>query len=53
LGFVSDYARTNEYEDFAETYRVYVYEPEVLRFYNPDKYEYMRQVVFDGREYNP
>lgn len=53
LGFVSDYARTNEYEDFAETYRVYVYQPEVLLFYNPDKYEYMRQVVFAGREYNP
>jgi hypothetical protein len=51
LGFVSDYARFSEFEDFAETYRVYVRDPELLKFANPQKYEFMRQEAFEGREY--
>jgi hypothetical protein len=50
-GFVSDYARTNEYEDFAESYRVYVRQPELLQLYSPVKYEFMRLEVFAGQEY--
>ncbi len=51
--FVSDYARTNVYEDFAETYNTYVRDPELLQFVSPQKYEFMRDVVFSGREYPP
>lgn len=52
-GFVSDYARTNVYEDFAETYAAFVRDPEKLQFYCPEKYEFMKQVVFAGHEYSP
>ncbi len=51
LGFVSNYAQTNVFEDFAESYAMYVTCPELLKFMNPDKYEFMRDNVFDGREY--
>jgi hypothetical protein len=49
--FVSSYARTNVYEDFAETYMTYVRDPELLQFVNTTKYEFMRNNVFGGREY--
>ena len=48
---VSDYARTNAYEDFAETYQGYTRRPEALQQINPDKYAFMRDGVFRGREY--
>ena len=51
VGFVSDYARTNEFEDFAESYRAYVLDPEKLLLYSPVKYEFIRVEVFDGYEY--
>lgn len=50
-GFVSDYARTNVYEDFAETYQFYVRDSELLQLVIPEKYEFMQQEVFSGREY--
>lgn len=50
-GFVSDYARTNELEDFAETYWAYVLQPQLLLSASPAKYEFMRLNVFAGREY--
>lgn len=50
-GFVSSYARSDLYEDFAETYQAYVRDPERLEFYNPEKYAFMQQEVFAGREY--
>lgn len=53
LGFVSTYAQTNKFEDFAETYMAYVRAPEVLIYYNPDKYEFMKQEIFNGLEYIP
>jgi hypothetical protein len=52
-GFVSAYAQFNDFEDFAETYRAYIREPELLQYYNPNKYEFMRAVVFGGQEYLP
>lgn len=51
-GFVSDYARTNVYDDFAETYMTYVRDPEKLSFYSPEKYEFMRTEVFPGTTYS-
>jgi len=53
LGFVSDYARTDKFEDFAETYWVYIFNPQFLKAVNPDKYEFMRVEVFAGVEYSP
>jgi hypothetical protein len=53
LGFVSSRANTNDWEDFAETYTTYVHDPEKLKFYSPEKYEFMRQEVFSAREYRP
>jgi len=52
-GFVSEYAQTSVYEDFAETYRSYVLDPDKLKFFSPDKYEFMRSEVFSGQEYSP
>lgn len=51
-GFVSSYAMTNEREDFAESYAHYVIDPEKLMFYSPEKYEFMKNEVFYGREYS-
>ena len=53
VGFVSDYARTDEFEDFAETYRVYVLQPESLQLLSPVKYRFLQVEVFAGREYAP
>lgn len=51
FGFVSGYARTNQYEDFAESYKAYIRDPELLQMMSNDKYEFMHQYVFHGREY--
>ncbi len=48
---VSNYARTDNFEDFAESYRAYVREPGALKQTSPEKYNFMRDTVFDGREY--
>lgn len=51
FGFVSEYARTDRYEDFAESYKTYIRDPELLKFMSPEKYTFMKYNVFDGREY--
>lgn len=51
LGFVSEYAKTSKFEDFAESYRTYVRDPELLKFMNETKYEFMKYQVFEGKEY--
>jgi len=53
LGFVSEYAKTNQFEDFAESYMTYIRDPETLLFASPEKYQFMRDEVFFGREYEP
>ncbi len=50
-GFVSDYARANWQEDFAESYLAYIRYPEILQLYSPQKYEFMRREVFQGKEF--
>jgi hypothetical protein len=52
-GFVSGYAQSNHYEDFAESYLAYVRYPDRLRAVSQEKYEFMRIKVFLGREYEP
>lgn len=47
-GFVSDYARTNDREDFAESVEFYWVNPDGLRRVSPAKYAFMKAVVFDG-----
>ncbi|MGB7413740.1 MAG: putative zinc-binding metallopeptidase [Thermosynechococcaceae cyanobacterium] len=51
IGFVSNYATTDMYEDFAESYKTYVRDPELLEFHSPEKYEFLRNNVFSAREY--
>lgn len=46
-GFVSDYARTNDREDFAEAVEFYWLAPDELLRVSPAKFAYMRDVVFD------
>jgi len=56
--FVSGYAMTNPYEDFAESYAMYVLHGSLFRFYAEhnealkQKYEFMKWEVFDGVEYD-
>jgi hypothetical protein len=47
-GFVTNYARTNHLEDFAETAKFYWIAPEELRRISPEKFAFMRDVVFEG-----
>lgn len=51
LGFVSEYAKTSQFEDFAESYMTYVRDPGTLMFVSPEKYQFLRDHVFYGREY--
>ena len=51
VGFVTNYARTNEFEDFAESYMTYIRYPQNLLLSSAVKYEFMRVEVFDGYEY--
>jgi hypothetical protein len=50
-GYVSNYARTNMREDFAESYAAYVQDPALLQEVNPQKYAFLKQSAFGGREY--
>jgi len=56
--FISGYAMTSPYEEFAETYAAYVLHGPLFRFYAAHnstlakKYEYFKEVVFDGVEFD-
>ncbi len=47
-GFVSDYARSGNREDFAESVEFYWLNPRELERANPRKYRFMRDEVFKG-----
>jgi tetratricopeptide (TPR) repeat protein len=49
--YVSDYARSSAEEDFSESYAWYIHNPFALAKASPDKYAFMRDSVFAGREY--
>lgn len=57
-GFISGYAMTSPFEDFADTYAAYILHGPLFRFYaarDTDlkaKYEFMKETVFDGVEFN-
>lgn len=48
---MSDYAGKYKFEDFAESCRAYVREPGIFQQTSPEKHEFMRDIVFEGREY--
>ncbi len=52
-GFVSNRAITDKCEDFAETYTNYIHDPVKLKSHSQEKYEFMKQEIFSGREYSP
>lgn len=49
--FLSHYATTNPFEDFAETMTGYRYNPEALKSVSPEKYEFIKNNVYAGLEY--
>ncbi|CBW28114.1 putative exported protein [Halobacteriovorax marinus SJ] len=49
--FVSKYAMANPGEDFAESVVAYRYNPDALRAASPEKYDFIKELVFKGREY--
>lgn len=50
--YVTDYAKTNQYEDFSESYAHYVTSPELLAEVSQAKYNFMGNEVFHGRTYD-
>lgn len=50
--FVSTYGKTNPFEDFAESISAYRFNPKHLRDTSPDKYNFIKILIFDGVEYN-
>ena len=49
-GLVSSRASTDAGVDFAESYNSYLHDPEKLKFYSPEKYDFMKYEVFSARE---
>ena len=49
--FVTDYAKTNPIEDFAETLSDYIIEPENLLLRAPEKYDFMKKNIFANQEF--
>lgn len=48
---VSRYGRSNPTEDFAESVSAYRYNPELLKDKSPEKYDLIKNVIFNGVEY--
>jgi hypothetical protein len=49
--FVRDYAGTHPAEDFAESTAYYMYQPQYLKTIDPDKYNFIKDKVFKGKEF--
>jgi hypothetical protein len=49
--YVTSYAGENDVEDFAESYATYILDPERLKATNPEKYVFLCDRVFHGKEY--
>ncbi len=47
----SEYGQTNPAEDFAESVAAYRYNPNLFKRISPEKYNYIKEVVFQGLEY--
>jgi hypothetical protein len=49
--FVSNYAKTNSAEDFAEAVSTYLLQPHKLKKLDPNKYNFVKTYVFGGQEF--
>lgn len=49
--FVSTYSAENPLEDFAESFVAYRLDPKRLKKVEPKKYDYLKNMVFDGQEF--
>lgn len=49
--FVRDYAASAPAEDFAESTAYYMYQPKYLKTIDPDKYNFIKDKVFKGKEF--
>jgi hypothetical protein len=49
--FTSLYGMTNNAEDFAESSAAYRYNPAALKAASPEKYEFLKETLYDGLEY--
>jgi len=49
--FISEYAKKDLFEDFAESFVYYRYAPELLIKKSPARYDYLKKFVFGNREY--
>lgn len=49
--FVTSYGSTEPAEDFAESATYYIYKPNQLKAADPQKYEFLKNNVFSGKEY--
>ena len=49
--FVRDYAGSAPGEDFAESTAYYMYQPQYLKTIDPDKYNFIKDKVFKGKEF--
>ncbi len=50
--FVREYAASSPAEDFAESAAYYVYEPQKFKKLDPEKYDFIKNKLFGGKEYN-
>ncbi|EQC47271.1 hypothetical protein M900_0822 [Bacteriovorax sp. Seq25_V] len=50
--FVSNYARSNPVEDFAESFTTYILKPNELKKVAPKKYEFIKKFIFADIEYS-
>lgn len=48
---ISDYAKTDPYEDFAESVAAYVVDSAELKRAAPEKYTYIQDRVMGGRQF--
>ena len=48
---VSQFGETNPHEDFAESIVAYRYNPKPMKDSCPNKYNYIKDIIFDGIEY--
>lgn len=51
-GLVSKYAKTSPGEDFAESYTLYRFDPNLLKQISPERYQFMKVQVFKNIEYD-
>lgn len=49
--FITEYASSQPAEDFAETCAYYIFEPKKLKSVDPDKYNFVKNIVFKGKEF--